>query len=370
MSNPLFTPLQIGSIPLHHRVVMAPLTRMRATADGAEPTALHTEYYGQRSSPGGLLISEATQVTAHGKGFPRTPGIHTDAQEAGWVRVTRAVHARGGHMFLQIYHTGRVSHSSHLPGGDLPVAPSAIAATGMALGADFASHGFEIPRALTTDEVPHVVEAFRQAAARAMRAGFDGVEVHAANGFLIDQFLHDGSNHRDDRYGGSIENRSRFLFEVLEAVTQICTPARVGLRLSPFGTLGGVHDAAPQQLFDSVIHRLSRTGLAYLHLVEPRANAGQTDTQNLELPASAAALFRKSFDGPLIASGGFNAASASRMLQDGHADAIAFGRAFIANPDLPQRLKTGSALTPYDRSTFYGGQARGYTDYQSMANSQ
>lgn len=366
MSTTLFTPWQVGLALLDHRVVMAPLTRMRATAQGV-PTELHADYYGQRASPGGLIISEATQISAQGKGFPHTPGMHTEEQEAAWAQVTRAVHARGGRMYLQLWHTGRISHFSHLPAGVLPVAPSAIRPSGLALGADFASHDFETPRALETNEIAFVVAEYRQAALRAMRAGFDGVEVHAANGFLIDQFLHDGTNRRADRYGGSIENRSRFLFEVLDGVAEVCTPSRVGVRLSPFGTLGGLHDSDPLQLFQHVISRLSCIGLAYLHLVEPRANAGQTEEQDSSLPASAAALFRKYFDGPLIASGGFTGTSAQAMLAAGHADAIAFGRAFISNPDLPRRLAIGASLAPYDRSTFYGGDGRGYTDYPAMA---
>lgn len=366
MTTSLFTPLALGATALQHRVVMAPLTRMRATADGAAPTALHATYYGQRASAGGLIITEATQISAQGKGFPRTPGIHSDEQETAWAAVVQAVHARGGHIHLQLWHTGRVSHSSHLPAAALPVAPSAIAASGRALDADFNPQPFQRPRALAVADIAQIVDDYRQATVRALRAGFDGVEVHAANGFLIDQFLHDGSNRRSDAYGGSVGNRARFLFEVVEAVAAVAGADRVGVRLSPFGSLGGVHDSDPHALFTQVIATLSGHGLAYLHLVEPRANAGQSDEPDTSLPASAALLFRPLFQGPLIASGGFTATSAEAMLGSGGADAIAFGRTFISNPDLPRRLALGAALAPYDRGTFYGGDGHGYTDYPPL----
>jgi len=366
MSNSLFAALQMGAYTIKHRVVMAPLTRMRASEPGEAPTALNATYYGQRASNGGLIISEATQISLQGKGFPRTPGIHTAEQVAGWNQVVDAVHARGGLIFLQLWHTGRMSHSKHRPNGALPVSASAIRPAGDAYGPDFKTYPFETPRALEIDEIPAVVREYKHAAENAMRAGFDGVEVHAANGFLIDQFLQDRSNHRTDAYGGSILNRNRFLHEVMDAVEDVYGAARVGVRLSPFGTLGDIGDTDPIKLFSYTIERLSARGIAYLHLVEPRANAGLTDEPNLSLPASAAALFRGSFQGPLIASGGFTKSTAEAALQSGAADAVGFGRHFISNPDLPHRLAINAPLAPYDRSTFYGGGAKGYTDYPPL----
>jgi N-ethylmaleimide reductase len=362
----LMSPLRVGAYELAHRVVMAPLTRMRASEPGAAPTALNAEYYGQRASLGGLLISEATQISLQGKGFPRTPGIHTDEQMEGWRLVADAVHARGGFLFLQLWHTGRISHSSHRADGALPVAPSAIRPAGDAFDASFEPRPFETPRALELDEIPGVVQQYAQGAERAKRAGFDGVEVHGANGFLIDQFLQDRANHRTDGYGGSVANRMRFLLEVTDAVVGVYGAPRVGVRLSPFGTLGDIGDTDPHGLFAAAIRALSSRGLSYLHLVEPRANAGLTDAPNLKLPASVGALFRHAFRGPLILSGGFSRASAQAALRAGTADAVAFGRAFIANPDLPRRLAADAPLNMYDRTTFYGGAERGYTDYPAM----
>ncbi|WP_027583392.1 alkene reductase [Bradyrhizobium sp. Ai1a-2] len=369
MTQSLFAPLRVGPFRLEHRVLMAPLTRMRASQPGDVPTALNAKYYGQRASKGGLIISEATQISLQGKGFPRTPGIHSDEQAAGWKLVTDAVHAHGGIIFLQLWHTGRISHSSHRPDGTVPVAPSAVRPSGKAYGADFKAYPFEIPRALELHEISGVVEQYRQAATRAKPAGFDGVEVHAANGFLIDQFLQDRTNRRTDRYGGSVANRARFLLEVLDAVESVYGASRVGVRLSPYGTLGDIGDSDPVVLFTYVIEALSAREGAYLHLIEPRSNAGLSDEQNLHLPDSAATLFRASFSGPLIASGGFTKDSAEAAIDDGRADAVAFGRAFIANPDLPRRLAIDAPLNAYDRSTFYGGDERGYTDYPTLGES-
>lgn len=359
----LFSPLNAGAYALKHRVVMAPLTRMRASPDEAIPSPFAAEYYAQRASEGGLIITEATQISVQGKGFPQTPGIHSDKQVAAWREVTDAVHARGGVIFLQLWHTGRISHSSHHLDGALPVAPSAITPAGEAYGADFKTYPFETPRELSLSELPSVVDEHRQAAKRAKAAGFDGVEIHAANGFLIDQFLQDKSNQRSDRYGGSISNRMRFLLEVLDAVKEVYSGAEIGIRLSPFGKLGDIGDSAPLKLFREVIQVLSMHNLAYLHLVEPRANAGLSEDQDLSQPESVCGLFRDAFSGPLIASGGFTKASAEALIASGHADAVAFGRSFIANPDLPYRLSIDAPLNPYNRATFYGGGAEGYTDY-------
>jgi len=362
----LFTFLDIGPCRLSHRVVMAPLTRMRACEHTLAPNALNARYYGQRASRGGLIITEATQISAQGQGYPRTPGIHTDEQAAGWKQVVDEVHARGGRIFLQLWHTGRISHSSHRSDGALPVAPSAIRPAGEAWGAGFARYPFETPRALEPAQIPAVVNEYKLAAQRAAGAGFDGVEVHAANGYLIDQFLQNRTNQRADDYGGSVPNRVRFLLEVCDAVTSVYAPSRVGVRLSPFGVVGDIGDSDPAGLFTHAIQSLSARGIAYLHLLEPRAKAGLTEGQDLGQPPAVAALFRGSFSGPLIVSGGFTKESAEAVLRSGTADAVAFGRAYIANPDLPYRLAMNAPLNRYDRSTFYGGTERGYTDYPAL----
>jgi N-ethylmaleimide reductase len=362
----LFTPLDVGACRLSHRVVMAPLTRMRATRPGNVPNAMNARYYGQRATEGGLIVAEASQVSASGQGAPDTPGIHTAAQVAGWRLVTRAVHDAGGRIFLQLWHMGRLSHPSHQPGGVLPIAPSAVAAEGMGMTASFGREPYGVPRALELDEIPGVVDSYAQAARLAMEAGFDGVEIHAANGYLLEQFLQLRTNRRTDAYGGSIENRARFTLEVTRAVTQVWGADRVGIRLSPFGRANDSGEADPMPLYAHLIGALDPMGLAYLHLIEPRASgAGQAEVDHQDVP-SAAALFRPAWRGVLIAAGNFRGDSAAAMIEQGHADAIAFGRLFISNPDLPQRLRLGAALTPYDRKTFYGGGEQGYVDYPSM----
>ena len=363
----LFTPLQVGGLTLAHRVVMAPLTRMRAARPGNVPTALNAEYYGQRATKGGLIIAEATQVCPSGQGMPATPGIHSEAQVAGWRGVTAAVHARGGHIFLQLWHVGRISHSSHQPGGGLPVAPSAVAPKGEAMTAEFKRAPFETPRALETAEIPGIIDAYRQAARHAAAAGFDGVEVHGANGYLLEQFLQTRTNRRTDAYGGSIENRARLLLEVVEAVSGVLGPTRVGVRLSPFGVSNDSGEDEPMPLYTHVIQALAPLGLAYLHFIEPRASgAGAAEVDHQGVP-SAAVLFRPLWPGVLITAGNFRADTAAAMVAEGHADAIAFGRFFISNPDLPERIRRGADFTPYNRKTFYGGGAEGYTDYAPLA---
>ncbi|MCL2717052.1 MAG: alkene reductase [Alphaproteobacteria bacterium] len=361
----LFTSLQVGACRLDHRVVMAPLTRMRADPVSFAPRPLNAEYYHQRGTPGGLIIAEAAAVMPEGRGSPATPGIYSQAQIDGWRQVVDAVHAKGGVIFLQLWHVGRASHSSFHNGAP-PVAPSAIAITteGMrATTADFGSAAYETPRALETEEIAGIVEAFRQAGTNALAAGFDGVEIHAANGYLIEQFLQERSNQRTDAYGGSIENRARLLLEVTEALTAACGADRVGVRLSPYGVANGSGEADPMPLYSYVVEALNGRGLAYLHLVEPRSSgAGRTDVTRDNVPA-AMTLFRPLWRGVLITAGGFTADSANAAVAEGHADAIAFGRFFISNPDLPRRIKDGLAFNPYDRSTFYGGDAKGYTDY-------
>jgi N-ethylmaleimide reductase len=361
----LFSPLQIGPYHLKHRVMLAPLTRMRAARPGLAPRPLNAEYYAQRATPGGLLIAEASPVMATGFGNPGVPGIYSEPQIAGWREVVDAVHAKGGIIFLQLWHVGRVSHSSFQPGGVLPVAPSAvpIPADLKTSTADGKVVSYETPRALETSEIPGVIDAYRQGAANALKAGFDGVEIHGANGYLIEQFLQSHTNLRTDEYGGSIENRTRFLMEVTKAVIEVWGADRVGVRLSPYGVANGSGEAEPMPLYSHVVKSLDSLGLAYLHFIEPRSSgAGRAEVNHQNVP-SAMALFRPLWKGKLITAGGFTGEAANAAIAEGHADAIAFGRIFISNPDLPRRLAHGFPLTPYNRATFYGGEAAGYTDY-------
>lgn len=357
-SSLLFSPLQMGRYELAHRVVMPPLTRMRAGA-GHVPNTLAPLYYGQRASQGGLIVAEATQVTPYGQGYPDTPGIYSSEQVAGWKKVTDAVHAKGGIIFLQLWHVGRSSHSSFQPGGVLPVAPSAIAITGQtSLTPEWKSVPYEVPRALELDEIPGIIEAYREGAVNALAAGFDGVEVHGANGYLLEQFLHDRSNKRTDAYGGSIAHRARLLLEVTQAVADVWGPDRVGVRLSPFGTYNDVGDSHPIALYGYVLPSLDALGVAYVSLIEARPGAGM----EIDSPRAIDQL-RPFWTRALILSGGFTGPSAEDAIRSGRADAIGFGRQFIANPDLPRRLRFGAPLNAYDRSTFYGGGAAGYVDY-------
>jgi N-ethylmaleimide reductase len=361
----LFSPLKIGPYQLRHRLVMAPLTRMRAARPSLAPRPLNAEYYAQRTTPGGLIIAEASPVMATGFGNPGVPGIYSVPQVEGWRAVVDAVHARGGLIFLQLWHVGRVSHSSFQPGGGLPVAPSAVAISAeyKTMTAEGKAGAYETPRALETSEVAGVVEAFRQAARNAKAAGFDGVEVHGANGYLIEQFMQSRSNQRTDQYGGSIENRVRFLMEVSEAVIEVWGADRVGVRLSPYGVANDSGEAEPMPLYTHAIQSLNALGLAYLHFIEPRSSgAGRAEVNHQNVP-SAMVLFRPVWKGVLISAGGFTGESAEAAIAAGHADAIAFGRIFISNPDLPRRLQHGYKLTPYNRATFYGGEETGYTDY-------
>jgi N-ethylmaleimide reductase len=360
----LFSPLQIGRYHLKHRVVLAPLTRMRAAKPSLSPRALNAEYYAQRATAGGLLIAEASPVMASGFGSPGVPGIYTEAQIAGWREVVDAVHAKGGIIFLQLWHVGRVSHSSFQPGGALPVAPSAVPIAELKTGtADGKAVPYETPRALETEEIPGIVDAYRQGAKNALKAGFDGVEIHGANGYLIEQFLQSHTNLRTDQYGGSIENRTRFLMEVTKAVVEVWGADRVGVRLSPYGVANGSGEPDPMPLYSHAIKLLDPLGLAYLHFIEPRSSgAGRAEVNHQNVP-SAMVLFRPLWSGILITAGGFTGETANAAIAEGHADAIAFGRIFISNPDLPNRLAHGFPLTPYNRATFYGGDAAGYTDY-------
>lgn len=370
MSSHLFTPLQIGPWSLSHRVVMAPLTRMRASVPGNAPTPLNAEYYAQRASRGGLIIAEASPISPTAHYGPRTPGIYTDEQIAGWKAVVDAVHAKDGIIVLQLWHVGRISHSSLQPGGGLPVAPSAIAAAGDVMTSAGTRAPLETPRALETSEIAGIVADYGRAARNAIAAGFDGVEIHGANGYLLEQFLQSRSNTRTDAYGGSIENRARLMLEATDAVVSAAGANRTGIRLSPYGRANDSGEADPMPLYTYLVAELGKRNLAYLHLIEPRASgAGQAEVDHKDVP-SAAVLFRPLWKSGLITAGNFKADTAEAMVAAGHADAIAFGRYFIANPDLPERIRRGAAFTPYHRPTFYGGAAKGYTDYPAMpANS-
>ena len=361
----LFSPLAVGPYQLQHRVVMAPLTRMRAEKPSLAPRRLNVEYYAQRTTPGGLIIAEASPVMTTGFGSPGVPGIYSQAQIEGWRRVVDAVHAKGGLIFLQLWHVGRVSHSSFQPGGVLPLAPSAVPISpGLkTMTADGKVTTYETPRALETGEIPDVIEAYRQGAQNAREAGFDGVEIHGANGYLIEQFLQSKTNLRADRYGGGIENRARLLMEIAQAVIGVWGANRVGVRLSPYGVANDSGEPDPMPLYSHVVEKLNPLGLAYLHFIEPRSSgAGRAEVNHQNVP-SAMVLFRPIWKGVLITAGGFTGEAADAAIAAGHADAIAFGRIFISNPDLPRRLREGLPLTPYNRATFYGGGEAGYTDY-------
>ncbi len=362
----LFSPIRIGAIDLSHRVVLAPLTRMRADVPGNVPGDLMATYYGQRASRGGLMIAEATFISPTGNGGYASPGIFTDAQVAGWRKVVDAVHAKGAKILLQLWHVGRQSHVDLQPNGRAPVAPSAIQAEVRALLAGGPAIG-SMPRAIDLPEIPGLVGEYRRAAQRAKEAGFDGVEVHGANGYLIDQFLQDNSNRRTDASGGSVENRARFLLEVVEAVTSVWKADRVGVRIGPSNKFGGMGDSTPDVTFPYAARALARFGLAYLHVIEPRVTGNVSDDAKQPV---AAGLLRPLFGGPVIAAGGFDAAGAEAILSKGDADLVAFGRHFLANPDLPERLRRNLPLNPYDRTTFYYGAEKGYADYPAYEASR
>ncbi|HEY0297388.1 MAG TPA: alkene reductase [Bordetella sp.] len=363
MNNVLFTPLDLGRIRLGHRVVMAPLTRLRADRDGDMPNALMREHYRQRASDGGLIITEATTISPTARGYLGAPGLYTDAQVAGWRAIVDAVHQRGGRILAQLWHVGRTSHAS-LAGGAAPVTASAVPYEGLA----FTTAGWtpvSPARALETGEIAGIVADYAAAAQRARDAGFDGIEIHAANGYLLDQFIQDGSNRRDDRYGGSIENRTRLLMEVVQATRAVWGGGRIGVRISPSSSFNGMSDSDPDAVFGHIAESLADQDLAYLHVVEPRVVGSEAVADGLQPVASRE--LRPRFGGPVIAAGGFAGAEAQTEISHGNVDAVAFGRHFIANPDLPVRLRAGLALNPYNRATFYGGGAQGYTDYPAAA---
>jgi N-ethylmaleimide reductase len=355
----LFSPIRIGALDLSHRVVLAPLTRMRADLPGNVRNDLMATYYGQRASEGGLMITEATFISPTGNGGYASPGIFTDAQVAGWRKVVDALHAKGAKILLQLWHVGRQSHVDLQPNRQAPIAPSATQAEVRALLPSCPAIG-SMPRAIKLLEIPGLVDEYRKGAERAKVAGFDGVEVHAANGYLIDQFLQDNSNQRTDAYGGTVENRTRFLLEVVEAVTSVWGSDRVGVRIGPSNKFGGMGDSAPDVTFPYVARALARFGLAYLHVIEPRVAGNVSD--DAQQPVAAGQL-RPLFGGPVIAAGGFNAEGADAILTRGDTDLVAFGRHFLANPDLPERLRRNLPLNTYDRNTFYYGGMKGYADY-------
>ncbi|WP_428688647.1 alkene reductase [Roseibium sp.] len=358
----LFTPAKAGAIELRNRVVMAPLTRNRARAEDDTPFDIHVEYYRQRAGAG-LIITEASQISPQGKGYAWTPGIYSKAQIEGWKKVTDAVHAEGGKIVIQLWHVGRISHPVLQPGGADPVAPSAIAAQSKTFdGSQFVET--PTPRALEIAEIPGIVEDYRKAAENAKKAGFDGIEVHAANGYLIDQFLRDGSNKREDAYGGSIENRTRFLKEVMDAVVGAWGGERVGIRLSPFSNANDIADSNPQETFSHVIRLLNGYKLAYLHLVEGQTGGPRDIPEGGDL----AALYAL-FDGARMGNNGFDRESAIEAVESGRIDFVAFGRPFISNPDLVLRLEQDAQLNALDPDTLYGGGLKGYTDYPTLAES-
>jgi N-ethylmaleimide reductase len=360
----LFTPVQLGAIRLKHRVVMAPLTRSRSEQPGNVPGDLMLEYYTQRASDGGFIISEATTISLSGRGWYGAPGLYSDHQVAGWKRITDAVHAKGGLMFSQLWHTGRASHAD-IKEGATPVAPSEVPSFWMDAKPSISTpNGWQKPsphRALEVAEIKGIVEDYRRAAERANAASFDGVELHAANGYLVDQFLQDGSNKRTDEYGGSIENRTRFLLEIVEAMVSVWGGDRVGVRIGPNGTYNQMSDSDPEALFDYVAEQLNRFGLAYLHVVEPRVRGNVVIAEG-QGPVAAERL-RKIFKGKIIAAGGFEPDTAEDVVEKGDADAVAFGRHFVSNPDLPKRIELGLRLNEYDRDTFYTFEPKGYIDY-------
>jgi len=355
----LLSPLKLGDLTLRNRLVMAPLTRNRAGIDGV-PTAIMTEYYRQRAGAG-LIIGEATCISPQAVGYPLTPGIWNDAQVAGWRPVTAAVHAAGGRMVCQLWHVGRISHPSLQPDGGLPVAPSAIRPEGEAF--TFTGlQAFVTPRALELAELPAIVAQYRQAAVNAIAAGFDGVEVHAANGYLLDEFLRDGSNQRTDAYGGNVDNRARLLMEVMEAVCGAVGSARVGVRLSPVGPFNDMRDSDPRATFSRVVELLNRFGLAYLHVTEMGKDAPGASGPWFE-PKTLRPLWK----GVYMTNHGYDRDSAEAAIAGGETDLIAFGSLYLANPDLDVRFARGAELNLPDPATFYGGGEKGYTDYPALA---
>ncbi len=352
MTADLFEPFQLGDLTLANRAVMAPMTRNRAARDGSVPQMMLTHY--KQRAGAGLIISESVPVSANAVGYPFTPGLYTEGQVASWRRLTEALHDAGTKIFAQLQYVGRVSHPSMLPGNATPVAPSAIKPEGQAVTYD-GMQDFVTPRALETGEIPMIVAEFARAAEHARDAGFDGVEIHGANGYIIDQFLRDGSNRRDDQYGGNPENRMRLLNEILDAVSRVWPSGRVGLRLSPENSFNGMSDSDPETHFEYFIEQLNGRELAYLHILEGDMLGSTSEVEYR--------ILRDTFAGPYIANNGYDLDRANAAIAGGSADLIAFGIPFLANPDLVYRLRYGIPLNDADRDTFYGGDETGYTDY-------
>jgi len=361
MPPDLFSPFQLGPLALPNRIFMAPLTRCRAS-EGNVPNDLNTEYYAQRASAG-LIISEATSVSSRGYGYPNTPGIHTDAQVEGWKKITQAVHAKGGHIYLQLWHVGRISHPAFQPDGALPVAPSAIKPKGQVFTGT-AMEEYVTPRALEADEIPKIVNEYVHGAMLAKQAGFDGVEIHNANGYLLDQFLRDGTNRRSDQYGGSVQNRARLTIEVAEAVCSVWGGDRVGIRFSPAGVFNDMRDSDPLETFGHVLRELNGFGLAYAHITQVTAQ----DIAHGAAEGVGPRELRPAWKGKIVSAGGFTLETGNAAIAEEWADAIAFGVPFIANPDLPERFRRNAALNKPDEASFYGGAEKGYTDYPFLGS--
>ncbi|ADC72584.1 NADH:flavin oxidoreductase/NADH oxidase [Thioalkalivibrio sp. K90mix] len=361
----LFRPYSLGPLELPNRMLMSPLTRSRAGQPGDVPTDLNAEYYAQRAGAG-LIISEATQVSPQGKGYAFTPGIHSPEQMAGWRKVTDAVHGAGGRIQAQLWHVGRISRPELQPNGALPVAPSAIKPEGAYTFISAESGMVEVqqPRALELNELPGIVEQYRQGARNAKASGFDGVQIHAANGYLLDQFIRSGSNHRTDAYGGTVENRIRLPLEVVRAVIEIWGPERVGIRVSPTGSFNGMHDDDPLETYSAFAEALDATGIAYIEVVEDSFQ-GNHETGR---PESIIEAIRSRFRRTYIGNGAYTAEEARQRIDAGRCDLVTFGRPFIANPDLPERFRRGASLNEWDEATFYGGDEHGYTDYPALSD--
>ncbi|MEA2951660.1 MAG: N-ethylmaleimide reductase [Alphaproteobacteria bacterium] len=369
-TDPLFQSYKLGPLKLPHRMAMAPLTRSRAGQPGNVPTPLAACYYAQRASAA-LIVSEATQVSMQGQGYAWTPGIHSREQIEGWRRVTEAVHEAGGLIFNQLWHVGRISHPALQPDQMLPVAPSAITPQGQAFIENERGEGqlvpFVRPRALQIEEMPYVVAQYARAAKNAQAANFDGIEIHSANGYLLDQFINSKTNQRTDTYGGSVQNRARLLFEVAEALSPIWGPDRIGVRLSPLGAFNDIGDDDPEATFGYIAEKLSDYKFAYLHIVNPGLAAMEKGQEPDARALRMVDLIRSKYRGTLMVAGGFDHDSAEAWLEKGRTDLIAFGRKFLANPDLPERLKSRAPLNADDPPTYYGGGAKGYTDYPTLA---
>ncbi|MBB5016814.1 N-ethylmaleimide reductase [Chitinivorax tropicus] len=362
----LFSPIRVGAVTLANRIIMAPLTRSRAGQPGDVPRALNVEYYRQRASAG-LIITEATQISQQGQGYAWTPGIYTDAQQAGWQSVVEAAHGAGGKIAMQLWHVGRISHHLLQPGQAQPVAPSAIQAPNsmsfvVLPDGTPANVPCDLPRALSTEEIGHIVKQYADSTRRSKQAGFDLVEIHAANGYLLNQFLATGTNQRQDQYGGTIENRARFLLEVVDAAIAEMGADRIGVRLSPWGLFGDIDDTEPAEMALYLADQLNQRKIAYLHFNEP------TWTNGPNYPAGFRESIRQAFQGVILYCGGYQADSADKLVSAGVADGVAFGRLYIANPDLVARFAAGAVLNEPDASTFYGGEEQGYTDYPFLTS--